>query len=92
MRALVMMSLWLLAACTTQAVRCDRHLTPINVPQPVTGDSKITPKSARESTPASKTGGGSMSPSTERIGAPSAAETPRPPGSSAPPPSLETSP
>jgi len=23
----------LLTACSTQAVRCDRHLTPINVPQ-----------------------------------------------------------
>jgi hypothetical protein len=33
MRSVFVACVCLLTACSTQAVRCDRHLTPINVPQ-----------------------------------------------------------
>jgi hypothetical protein len=33
MRSLFVVCVCLLTACSTQAVRCDRHLSPINVPQ-----------------------------------------------------------
>lgn len=38
MRLLFVVCVCLLTACSTQAVRCDRHLTPINVPRrPIAG-------------------------------------------------------
>lgn len=38
MRSVFIACLCFLTACSTQAVRCDRHLTPINVPRrPVAG-------------------------------------------------------
>ena len=33
MRSVSVLCACLLTACSTQAVRCDRHLTPINVPE-----------------------------------------------------------
>ena len=38
MRALLVISMGLLAACSSQAVRCDSHLTRINPPQKLLGD------------------------------------------------------
>lgn len=49
----------LLTACSTQAVRCDRHLTPINVPQrPVAG--ALAPRA--KSNDASSQSGGAVQP------------------------------
>jgi hypothetical protein len=33
MRSVLVLCVSLLTACSTQAVRCERHLTPINVPR-----------------------------------------------------------
>jgi len=38
MRALLVISMSLLAACSSQAVRCDSHLTRINPPEKFSGD------------------------------------------------------
>jgi len=43
MRALLVISMGLLAACSSQAVRCDSHLTRINPPQKLLGDAPPGP-------------------------------------------------
>lgn len=46
MRSVAVLSACLLAACSTQAVRCERHLTPINVfERPVAG---LAPNHSKE--------------------------------------------
>jgi len=48
MRSAVIVCVCLLTACSTQSVRCDRHLTPINVPQrPIAGSGAAGPSHER---------------------------------------------
>lgn len=46
MRSVLLMGACLLAACSTQTVRCGRHLTPINVPRPIAGAASSHPKTS----------------------------------------------
>ena len=46
MRSVSVLCACLLTACSTQAVRCERHLTPINIPQRPTAD--LVPSDPKE--------------------------------------------
>ena len=69
MRVSILVSICLLTACSSQAVRCDRHLTPINPQQKLSGDPPMAARGAsqrvgphepvakRETVPAAGAGG-----------------------------------
>jgi hypothetical protein len=44
MRVIVIALITLLAACSSEMVRCEKHLTPINPPQKLLGDAAVGPK------------------------------------------------
>ena len=47
MRFMLVLCAFFLTACSTQAVRCDRHLTPINVPRRPVADA-VVPHQSKE--------------------------------------------
>lgn len=65
MRTVTVVCACLLTACSTQAVRCERHLTPINVPKRPIGEI-IAPPQAQVASARSKKGGAIESDGAER--------------------------
>ena len=75
MRSAVIVCVCLLTACSTQSVRCDRHLTPINVPQrPIAGIGAAGPphdtRQANAVAPSVRRSGAASRPAAAREGSP----------------------
>jgi len=67
MRSAWVLCAWLLTACSTQTVHCERHLTPINVPpRPVAG----APAHPHAKVASAQSGGGKASPAGAGEGTP----------------------